>query len=34
MDEIKKLLAPTDLSAFSAKGLVYAANLAKLSPPK
>ena len=29
MDEIKKILAPTDLSAFSAKGLVYAANLAK-----
>ena len=31
MDEIKKILAPTDLSAFSAKGLVYAANLAKSS---
>jgi nucleotide-binding universal stress UspA family protein len=29
MDEIKKILAPTDLSTFSAKGLVYAANLAK-----
>jgi len=29
MDEIKRILAPTDLSAFSAKGLVYAANLAK-----
>jgi nucleotide-binding universal stress UspA family protein len=29
MDEIKRILAPTDLSAFSAKGLVYAAHLAK-----
>ena len=29
MDEIKTILAPTDLSAFSVKGLVYAANLAK-----
>jgi len=29
MDEIKNILAPTDLSTFSAKGLVYAANLAK-----
>ena len=29
MDEIKTFLAPTDLSAFSVKGLVYAANLAK-----
>jgi nucleotide-binding universal stress UspA family protein len=29
MDEIKKILAPTDLSPFSAKGLVYAASLAK-----
>jgi Universal stress protein family len=26
MDEIKRILAPTDLSAFSAKGLVYAAQ--------
>ena len=29
MDVIKTILVPTDLSAFSAKGLVYAANLAK-----
>jgi nucleotide-binding universal stress UspA family protein len=29
MDLIKTILAPTDLSALSAKGLVYAANLAK-----
>ena len=29
MNEIKKILAPTDLSAFSVKGLVFAANLAK-----
>ena len=29
MDEIKKILAPTDLSTFSLKGFVYAANLAK-----
>lgn len=29
MDEIKRILAPTDLSAFSVKGFVYAANLAK-----
>ena len=29
MNEIKTILAPTDLSTFSVKGLVYAANLAK-----
>jgi len=29
MNEIKTILAPTDLSTFSAKGLVYAAYLAK-----
>ena len=29
MNEIKKILAPTDLSVFSVKGLVFAANLAK-----
>ncbi|HEY7220077.1 MAG TPA: universal stress protein [Candidatus Binatia bacterium] len=29
MNEIKKILAPTDLSTFSAKGFVYAAHLAK-----
>jgi universal stress protein A len=29
MNEIKKILAPTDLSTFSVKGFVYAANLAK-----
>ncbi|HET9915782.1 MAG TPA: universal stress protein [Candidatus Binatia bacterium] len=29
MNEIKTILAPTDLSAFSAKGFVYAADLAK-----
>jgi len=29
MNEIKKILAPTDLSTFSVKGFVYAANLAQ-----
>src|SRR5512147_311685 len=29
MNEIKKILAPTDLSTFSAKGFVYAAHLAE-----
>ena len=29
MDLIKNILAPTDLSPLSAKGLVYASNLAK-----
>jgi nucleotide-binding universal stress UspA family protein len=29
MDLIKKILAPTDLSSFSANGVRYACNLAK-----
>jgi len=31
MDSIKNILAPTDLSSLSARGLVYAGNLAKVT---